>query len=286
MAHAKSALKPELIEDSVYIKPGSVRIVVRSSQHDGKVWQHTHNFYEIVYVESGFSLHGFNGKISVLTTGDLFAIHPGEVHSYISAYHTSIYNVLFYLEELGSLRDEVLALEAFRPRESDSEELPIIRVPLERRRELVELLDSMLLERETLAEGWELRLKGKMIDFLVLYARLFAEGKGDLRHYSSSIYDTLRFIEDNYARELSAAEIASASGLSTDYLARKFRDAMAMTPTEYLRRFRIAKSVDLLRTTKLPISEIASAVGFSDNSLYSRVFKQLMGISPASFRKS
>ena len=60
---------------------------------------------------------------------------------------------------------------------------------------------------------------------------------------------------------------------------------MAMTPAEYVRKFRVAKSMDLLKTTDMSVAEIAEVVGFSDISLYSRVFKQVIGVSPAAFRK-
>ena len=43
--------------------------------------------------------------------------------------------------------------------------------------------------------------------------------------------------------------------------------------------------MDLLKTTDMSVAEIAEVVGFSDISLYSRVFKQVIGVSPAAFRK-
>ena len=92
-------------------------------------------------------------------------------------------------------------------------------------------------------------------------------------------------MEENYTRDISAGDIAAAAGLSADYLARQFKSVMNMTPAEYVRKFRIAKSMDLLKTTDMSIADIAAATGFGDLSLYSRVFKQNIGISPAAFRK-
>ena len=40
----------ELIRDALYFEPDTVRITVSDSQHNGKVWQHTHAFYEFVYI--------------------------------------------------------------------------------------------------------------------------------------------------------------------------------------------------------------------------------------------
>lgn len=291
------SLIPEM-KYTTYFEPDTVKIIVVNSQHHGKVWQHTHGFFEFVYVDSGFSLHSYNGKTSILTAGDLFAIFPGEVHSYSRAYHTTIYNCLFYLDELGSLRDEVLRLPSI-DWERKNDTLPIIRVGLSERRELLEILEQMKTERRNKSDGWELTMKGLLLRFLVLYSRLLTESKRiapshsepggtretDERGYHGYIYAALSFIEENYARDISCTDIAEAAGLSSDYLTRQFKAVMSMTPAEYVRKFRIAKSMDLLRSTDASIASIATEVGFGSISLYSRVFKQITGTSPATFRK-
>ena len=205
---------PEIISDSKYFEPDTVRITICGSQHHGKVWQHSHAFYEFVYVEQGFSLHSYNGKTSVLCGGDLFAIFPGDVHSYNSAYHTHIYNCLFYLEELGDLRSEVLKLPGIDwERRRAAAPLPIIRVGLSERRELVELLEHMRRERENKAVGWELNLKGLLINFLTMYSRLISslpdhECRQDERGYCGYIYAVLKFVEENYTLATSRARIS------------------------------------------------------------------------------
>ena len=168
--------------------------------------------------------------------------------------------------------------------------LPIIRVGLSERRELVELLEHMRRERENKAVGWELNLKGLLINFLTMYSRLISslpdhECRQDERGYCGYIYAVLKFVEENYTRDITGADIAEFVGLSQDYLSRQFKAAMAMTPVEYVRKFRVAKSIDLLKTTDMSIANIADACGFGDISLYSRVFKQIIGVSPAAFRK-
>ena len=299
----------ELLHDTPYYEAGTVRITVSNSQHNGKVWQHSHKFYEFVYIDKGFSLHSYNGKTSVLTCGDLFAIFPGDVHSYNCAYHTYLYNCLFYLDELGDFKDEVLKLPGIDWNVSDRAKkdcLPIIRVGLSERRELVELLERMRWERRTKAVGWELNLKALLLNFLTMYSRLTmesmeaaeersasgiltkdsdAESAADGRGYCGYIYSVLKFIEENYMMDISGRDIADYSGLSFDYLSKQFKSVMGMTPAEYIRRFRIAKSMDLLKTTDYSVAEIADMVGFGDISLYSRVFKQTIGVSPAVFRK-
>ena len=69
-------------------------------------------------------------------------------------------------------------------------------------------------------------------------------------------------------------------------MARRFKAVMNMSPSEYIRRFRVAKAMELLSDTDLPIAQIAAETGFSDISLFSRVFKNTVGLPPASYRKN
>lgn len=282
-------LYPEL-NPANYFEPDTVRITVHMNQHHGKFWNHTHKFYEFVYIDSGFSLHSYNGKTTVLTAGDLFAIFPGNVHSYTRAYHTDLYNCLFYLEELGSLKNEIIDLPGI-DWERKNNRLPIIHVDLNERRELVSILERMRTERNEKNIGWELKMKALLTELLITYSRLVSEAgsKGfdenaDKRGYSGYIYSVLNFVEEHYKEDIGSPEMAEAAGLSTDYLTKKFREVMAMTPSEYLRRFRVARSMDLLSESDMSVSEIAAECGFGDISVYSRIFKQVVGLSPAKFR--
>lgn len=73
--------------------------------------------------------------------------------------------------------------------------------------------------------------------------------------------------------------------LSPDYMAKLFKASMGLTPAEYARNFRIAKSMELLENTDRPVAQIAAELGFSDSSVFSRLFKQVAGISPTAFKR-
>lgn len=281
---------PELLDDSLF-DPNSVRIRVMSAEHNGKTWLHRHAFYEFVYIDTGFTLHSHDGRTSVLTAGDLFAICPNETHSYSSSYHTKLYNCLFYLEELAGLSDEILSLPGMGELLHNRTPFPVLHVGLTERRDLVLILEKMKWENQTRAAGWQLSLKSLLISFLIYYSRLYcaeqtARKSQNEGGYYSYIYRALEFIEKNYKKDIGSRDIAECTGLSHDYVAKQFKSVLSMTPSEYIRRFRVAKSMELLKTTSMTAAEIAAEVGFGDISLYSRVFKQLIGISPTAFRKN
>ena len=268
---------------------GHPRIYVMDTEHHGKVWKHEHSFIEFVFIVNGFALHSCNGRTMVLTAGDLFAIRPGDVHSYISAYHTNLYNCLFYLEDLGEFGGEAKKLTGLEDT-PPGENLPVLHVDIPERRELELLLEKIKWERENRALGWEVNIQCLLVSFLVKYARLVGSQLRNERDtnnmYYGHVYKMLQYIEENYAGEISQKDLADYTELSPDYMSRRFKAMMNMTPSEYIRKFRVAKSMELLRMTDKSIAEIAVDVGMSDISLYSRVFKQIVGVSPAAFRKN
>jgi AraC-like DNA-binding protein len=75
-------------------------------------------------------------------------------------------------------------------------------------------------------------------------------------------------------------------GLSESTLRRQFRQAMGLSPHEYLIQTRIARAKELLAASGLPLKAIARRVGYSDVYYFSRQVRQLTGLPPAGDRRS
>jgi AraC-like DNA-binding protein/ligand-binding sensor protein len=105
-----------------------------------------------------------------------------------------------------------------------------------------------------------------------------------IRH-SSALRKAERFIWENYTRKISLQEIAGASGLSAPYFSTIFKDEMGENLSNYLNRLRVEKASAMLAETDLPISEIATACGFEDQSWFSKIFKNHTGLSPGKYRE-
>lgn len=97
---------------------------------------------------------------------------------------------------------------------------------------------------------------------------------------------TVTYLRQNYAQEgLSRGQIAVQMAVSESYLTRIFHRDLGITPWEYLTRSRIGRAKELLRLSRLTITEIASQVGYNDSGYFSRVFHQQTGRSPLTFRR-
>jgi AraC-like DNA-binding protein len=95
----------------------------------------------------------------------------------------------------------------------------------------------------------------------------------------------LEYLEANFLRPLSLAEIAAASGVHRVHLSREFRRYFSTTVGEFLRRKRVEHACHLVSSTNVPLSEIAMICGFSDQSHFSATFRRQIGLTPARFRQ-
>jgi YesN/AraC family two-component response regulator len=103
---------------------------------------------------------------------------------------------------------------------------------------------------------------------------------------SAIVKRAVSYLHENYARPVSRWEIASAVGVSEDYLSRVFSREFGVTPWDYLNRYRILQAKALLLNTTENVGSVARQVGFKDQAYFSRVFHRLTGLSPQAFRDS
>ena len=166
----------------------------------------------------------------------------------------------------------------------------ILRLDVGERRNIETMLEGIMREYDVRDTGWESSVKARLVLFLVRYSRLYAAQREKRRDgsddYYGYIYKVLEYVNEHYCEDITMTELSAVTGLSPDYMARRFKAVMYMSPSEYVRKFRIAKAMEFLCNTSLSIAEIAAQTGFSDVSLFSRVFKTAVGLPPASYRKN
>jgi AraC family transcriptional regulator len=103
---------------------------------------------------------------------------------------------------------------------------------------------------------------------------------------SRAVGDAVAFIQHHYAEPISLDDIAAAAHLSPYHLARLFKQATGHTPHQYLIQVR-ANSARALLTSgagERSLADVATAVGFADQSHLTRHFKRQFGITPKRVR--
>lgn len=93
-------------------------------------------------------------------------------------------------------------------------------------------------------------------------------------------------IRERFTEDLTVTAIAKSVSVHPVHLARAFRRQFGCAPAEHVRRLRIKRACELIESTDLPLSEVALSCGFCDQSHFSRLFKRLLGTTPAQYRRT
>jgi AraC-like DNA-binding protein len=90
---------------------------------------------------------------------------------------------------------------------------------------------------------------------------------------------------DGAGEALDLGSISRAAGLSAFHFARLFKAATGDSPFQFVTRTRMERAKELLRKTRLPISDIAERVGYQQPSHFSARFRSVLGRRPDAYRK-
>ncbi|TDF98724.1 response regulator transcription factor [Paenibacillus piri] len=104
-------------------------------------------------------------------------------------------------------------------------------------------------------------------------------------HVNSSIKRVQEHIDIHYLENFSLARMADIARMSISHFSMLFKKTTGHTCLNYLNMVRIAKAKELLQDPDLKIYEIADKVGYSSMPYFNRIFKQIVTITPAEYRK-
>ncbi len=104
--------------------------------------------------------------------------------------------------------------------------------------------------------------------------------------HADAVYKVIEYIKANYRKHLTLEEIAANTYLSKTYLSSLFKKETGYSISEYINIVRIDRSKSLLLEENLSIIEIANLCGFEDQSYFTKVFKNIVGITPKKYRET
>lgn len=103
---------------------------------------------------------------------------------------------------------------------------------------------------------------------------------------SERLAPVVKYMKENYAYEISLAQLAQLIPMSEGQFCRVFKQNMKMSPMQYLLRYRILQSCHLLQETEKKIGEIANLTGFNNISYFNKVFLKIIGCTPKEYRNN
>jgi AraC family transcriptional regulator len=94
------------------------------------------------------------------------------------------------------------------------------------------------------------------------------------------------YIEQHRAERIIGEDLASLIDVSIGQFFRAFKVSVGISPLHYVTSRRVELACSLLRSTQVPLSEIALTAGFCDQSHFCRVFRRLKGVTPSTWRQA
>ena len=113
---------------------------------------------------------------------------------------------------------------------------------------------------------------------------LISQKKRSQNHYITAAQ---KYLQRNYSDgSVSLSQVAEAIGTNPSYLSKLFKQNLGITFTDYLNKYRVKQSLDLLISTSDPVQDIAERCGFNSPQSYNRVFKKYYQITPTQYRET
>lgn len=246
---------------------------------------HWHNQIEILYVVKG-SIHvTIDGKTFTLNKDDMIFINQGEIHS---TNHTDEDNLIIAIQIMDSEQGYFYNLKNlyFNPtvffNDQRSNRLP--------RETLHSYIVQIMWEYNKKAPGFENVIISLMNSFIACLIRNYyltsqpekaPVAKSDLERLTN----VLRYLKDHYSEKISLMDIAEKEHISYYYLSHFFKTTAGITFQEYLKNFRLDKSLKQLTDSEKSITDIAYECGFPNIKAYSNAFREKFDMLPTEYRK-
>ena len=138
------------------------------------------------------------------------------------------------------------------------------------------------------AYGYEMSIQAKIHLLWLNLISVQRPDKGESRRPGQgheTVQEIISYLRTHYREAISLEEVGRAVGFSASECCRQFKQLTGDTIGNYLKSYRLTRSIELLEETALSVSEIALESGFSGASYYIESFKRELGKTPLQYRK-
>jgi AraC-like DNA-binding protein len=125
-----------------------------------------------------------------------------------------------------------------------------------------------------------------LFDFVLAYERWAEQGHDSFGAGQRLLDETRARILATLPGTVRVADLANHEGVSRKHFSFIFRERTGLTPAHFATQVRVHEATRMLIETRLPLKAIASACGFANANHFSKVFRRLQHLSPASYRRT
>ncbi|MDF2958413.1 MAG: AraC family transcriptional regulator [Paenibacillus sp.] len=254
--------------------------------------EHIHDWYELVYVYRGTGTLFIDQTIYDMQQGDLFVIPGNTIHRALPDKDDPVTSTAVFfspvLVQQASLGDSFSYLHCFEQRKKRKNYK--FELTRQQRQSLESIMERIHEEIEAASLGYRQAIVLQLQTILLLLNRESGPNTGQRAVDSAAgpnwMKEILLYIDDHLLDEVRLSPVSRKASVTPAHFSRVFKQMIGMNLTEYVMTKRIIKAKELLNVTDHNISLIAEMCGFDTLPHFHRMFKRVLGLTPAAYRKS
>lgn len=250
-----------------------------------------HNFWELLYVDSGQIEIEANGKPFTLKQGEIIFHKPNEFHTvksdgintanvFVISFVCSSETMNFFKHKITTVPDKL------------KKYIASIIDEYNHTFKSMSIYDSKLEVKENSPFGGQQIIRTLLEQFLILLIRYEKQNFGVHFVYSKEnmenhlVSQIIEIIEANIYNRITVEYICNVLSYSRTYLSKIFKLSLNCTILEYILMLKIKEAKMLIRKGEHNFAQIAELLSFDNPHYFSRVFKRITNMSPSEYKKS
>jgi AraC family cel operon transcriptional repressor len=259
------------------LSPDGFHVAETVIEQNTRTFVHSHDFYEIFLVTSGYVYHCINGREELLSDGTLYLVYPRDVHSYRTDQRApASFQNLAFTPEIFSLVKDLFESYGGIANMSRKVLLPAML------REAVYI--RLLYPFCSMGEIFKLPRRNMLIGVL-LDCFCFLKGQSPSGVSAPAwLFGACEALRKNHNYVGGIKRFVKLSGKTQEHLTRSMKKYYNTTPSAYVNGLRLGEAVRLLKVSNLKVLDIQLECGFNNASHFNALFRTEFGVSPSRYR--
>ncbi len=251
---------------------------------------HYHSCLELGYIIDNSGVHSFDDESAHFSAGQYFIVDYGVKHWYksINGKKIGVINFLFFPEFFDSALQGCKSLNAMlnnylmRFSATGLPDRPINRLFTDDGT-VRKLLEECISEFNKKSTGYIEVIRCNLIKIIFLTMRKIDMAEPENCRIADMV---MQEIGENLNSGITLSKIAEKLHFSLPYISAKFKEETGKTFCEAVKKARVEAACRYVTTTDKKMSEIAALTGFSDQKTFYKSFREIMGVTPNTFRNA
>ena len=256
-----------------------------------KVPWHWHDEFEIIIITEGSVCVQIANSSFILNKGEGYFLNSGILHSAKLLSPRGYQRALIFSPEIAAHNEDIVWKTYIKP-VFKKQALPFIKLSpgISWQKNILQLSNDAWLTGAYEKTDYPITVRHNLTRVFSLIKSNIDLLENETEFTDKAKQDELRikkilfFIENNYPKTITIADIAKSGDISISSCLRLFKQILKTTPIQYLIKYRLQKSVEEFDSLEgRNIGDIAYSCGFSDATYFNRCFKKEFGCTPTEY---